>query len=407
MKILIINHYFGSTELGMEYRHYYLAKEFKKVGHEVAIVASKFSHLRREQPKHQNISTWTEHSGFPILWLAGREYSGNGFSRLLNMIEFSLDLWRNSKKISSTFKPDVVYATSPHPFCSYGASRIATLSQAKFIFEIRDLWPLSIIELGSISVKHPLITLLDHAENFGCRKADKIISLLPNVHEYMQSRNAEKKWTWIPNGIDISEWKNTNSQLSIDLENELAKDKKNNYFIVGYAGSHGIPNALDNLLNAAAQMKDKPISFFLVGNGHERERLLFRVKNENLHNVKMFDAIPKSQIPTFLKKIDVGYLGAPKSPIYRFGVSPNKMIDYMMAEIPIIYSIESGNHPVNDANCGIEVFAEDHNALVNGINKLVNDPSLGEMGKNGKKYALSNLTYPMLAEKFIGIIQTT
>lgn len=406
MKILIINHYFGSPELGMEYRHYYLAKELRELGHEVFIIASKFSHLRQKQPKNVSAFNWTNHCGFPVLWLAGREYSGNGFDRLLNMMDFSFDLWKKSKKIIASFKPDVVYATSPHPFCSYGAARIAKLSKAKFIFETRDLWPLSIIELGSISAKHPLIKLLDHAENYGCQKADKVVSLLPNVHEYMQHRNADKKWAWIPNGIDPTEWKNIAS-LTSDIQKSIEAIKQRAKPIIGYAGTHGLANALDTLLDAA-KLSPQDFEVVLVGNGQERNRLIARIQQEKINNVTCLPAIPKAAIPAFLEEIDIAYIGWHRNPLYRFGISPNKLMDYMMAGKPIVHAVEAGNDPVAEAGCGFTVAPGDANSVRHAILKLtaLSHSKRQVMGERGKQFILAKHTYPVLVKHLLEAIRS-
>ena len=116
--------------------------------------------------------------------------------------------------------------------------------------------------------------------------------------------------------------------------------------IVCYAGAHGIPNDLENLINAADLLKNDKVSFLMVGKGNLKPQLVQLVKSKNLTNISMCDAISKSAIPKLLKLVDVGFIGAKNRPIYSHGISPNKLADYMMAEIPIICAIKAGNDPV-------------------------------------------------------------
>jgi glycosyltransferase involved in cell wall biosynthesis len=156
-------------------------------------------------------------------------------------------------------------------------------------------------------------------------------------------------------------------------------------------------------------MREDPVSFVLVGNGHERERLATRIQTEGLSNVYMFPPVPKAHVPIFLKQIQAAYLGAPRQPIYRFGVSPNKMFDYMMAGVPILYAIEAGNDLVTEADCGLSIPSEDARALAAAIRELrASTPErLLSMGNNGRHYALANHSYDVLANNFINAMKST
>jgi glycosyltransferase involved in cell wall biosynthesis len=402
MKILIVNHYSGSAELGMEYRHYYLAKELQSLGHQVCIVASRFSHLRMHQPGRQG--GWSEHCGIPHLWLAGCPYNGNGARRLVNMVGFSDSLWRNAGTIAKEQKPDLVLASSPHPFSAYGAARLARISGARFVFEIRDLWPLSLMELGSMTARNPLIWLLDHAEAYGCNHAEKVISLLPCVHDYLARRNVrEDKWTVIPNGVLLSEWEEPWANVPAPALEVLNTLRADGYSLVGYAGNHGQANALDTFIDAASRVGDEKVAFVLAGGGPEKARLQRRVQAEGLRNVRFLDPVRKEQIPMLLQWFDVAYIGLERQPLFRFGISPNKLTDYMMAGRPVLKAIDSGNDVVRDAGCGLTVAPEDPQAVVDGVRKLL---ALGKeerrvMGLRGREYVVKNHSYSVLARQFL------
>jgi len=402
MRILIINHYSGSVELGMEYRHFYLAKELQALGHEVSIVASEFSHLRIAQPV-QSTKKWTEHLGISHLWLSGRSYSGNGKRRLFNMLDFSGSLWHNALNIAVQRKPEIILASSPHPFCSYGAARLARIAGAKFIFEIRDLWPLSLMELGSMSPNHPLIRLLDHAEAYGCTHAHRVVSLLPCVDDYMARRGINwGKWAWVPNGISPSEWEMP-VRISGPAVETLSTLKAQGFSIVGYAGTHGLANSLDTLLDTAKLMQGENVVFVLVGGGSEKAALQRWVQVERLKNVRFFDPVDKPQIPALLQQFDVAYIGSPRQPLYRFGIAPNKLMDYMMAGRPVLMAIDAGNDPVAEAGCGLSVQPEDPQALAQGIRSLLglSEDERKVLGQRGQAFVLKNHTYSVLAKRFL------
>jgi glycosyltransferase involved in cell wall biosynthesis len=409
MNILLINHYAGSTRHGMEYRPFYLAREWVRAGHHVQIVAASFSHLRVTQPRVDGAVLDENIEGITYHWHATPAYQGNGVGRVKNMLAFLWALWRDASRLARQFKPDVVIASSTYPMDIWPARRIAKLAKAKLVFEVHDLWPLSPVELGGMSPSHPFIRLCQAAENVAYRDADIVVSMLPNVADYARSKGlALSRLAIVPNGISLDDWQSgPDAPLRGDVQRAIDAARVARCNVVGYAGAHGRPNALDNLLNAAALLRAEPVQFVMVGDGHERERLAERVQAERLTNVHMFPPIPKSEIPAFLKQIQAAYLGAPRQPLYRFGVSPNKMIDYMMGGTPILYAIEAGNDPVAEADCGLCIPAEDSQALCAAIRALCASPPtrLARMGENGKGYALAKHTYEVLSATYLQAIR--
>jgi glycosyltransferase involved in cell wall biosynthesis len=409
MNILLINHYAGSPLHGMEYRPYYLAREWIRMGHRVRIMACAQSHVRARQPQMAGKSRLEEViDGIEYTWYAAPAYSGNGLGRVRNIAAFIGPLYRDGKQVVHSFKPDTVIASSTYPMDIWPAHRIAGLAGAKLVFEVHDMWPLSPIELGGMHRRHPFIMLVQAAEDYAYRHADAVVSLLPEVREYMESRGmAPGKLHSVPNGFDPEEWSLKEHDVCNDIDEAIQSEKQSGKFIVGYAGSHGRPNSLDALLDAAKCLSKKSFAFALVGDGHEKLRLRRRVMQEKLTNVWMFDPIPKKQIPFLLSQFDAAYLGAPRSPLYRFGVSPNKLLDYMMAGVPVVYAIEAGNDPVADAGCGFSVAAEDGEAIAGALNGLsrLSIEQRRMMGARGREHAKQHYAYPQLAKKFLQIIE--
>ena len=399
MNILLINHYAGGLKYGMEYRPFYMAREWIKMGHSVTIIGADFSHLRKKQPEAGEEFI----EGIRFIWLKSLKYQGNGIKRVCNILKFVLDLYFfNFKNIN----PDLVIASSTYPLDIYPAQYIAQKYNAKLVYEVHDLWPLSPMELAGMSKYHPFIVLLQMAENYAYKKVDKVISMLPRAEQHMLEHGlAHNKFEYVPNGIDIEEAiKSQNTNIKEDFVLEL-KAKGN--FIVGYTGGHAISNALSFLIKAASKLKDEKISFVLIGSGNEKSKLIDIVIKKQLSNVFFLDQIEKKEIYSMLKNFDVLYIGWQKKSLYRFGVCPNKLFDYMMAGKPIIHSITAGNDLVAEANCGISVPAEDEDAIAKAILRMksLSKDEKEVLGLNGKKYVMEHHDYKILAGKFLKLIE--
>lgn len=248
--------------------------------------------------------------------------------------------------------------------------------------------------------------LLQSAEDYAYRHADVVVSMLPKVRAYMESRGmAPDKLHIVPNGIDPAEWHAESPGLQDSAKKLLANLKIEGLSIIGYAGTHGIANALDTFLNAAKLMQHEKVAFVLVGGGPCKEILLQRAQDENLQNIHFIDPVRKEQIPALLQWFDIAYIGWHRQPLYRFGIAPNKLMDYMMAARPVLHAVDAGNDPVGEAGCGLTIAPEDPQAVAQGIRALL---ALGEderqaMGQRGKKFVLENHTYPVLGMQFLTI----
>jgi glycosyltransferase involved in cell wall biosynthesis len=401
MNILLLNHYAGSLQHGMEYRPFYLAREWVKAGHQVHIVAASFAHVRSVQPTlpHGAASATQVIEGVHYHWYATPSYSGNGLGRIKNMLVFMRAVKKNAAQLVKTIQPDVVIASSTYPMDIGPAQKIAKLSKAQLVYEVHDLWPLSPKTLGNMSDWHPFIMWVQWAED----KAYKV----PKTLQYMQSRGLdEKKWSHVPNGIDVSEWQG-NSVLNAKHQQAIQIIAQKGLPMVGYAGAHGVANAMDTLLDTAALLKGQ-IEFVLVGKGPEKERLMQRVTQENLSNVHLLDSVAKIEIPAFLDRMNIAYIGWHPNPLYRFGIAPNKLMDYMMAAKPIVHSVDAGNDLVQEANCGVSVPPNQPQAAANAILQLaqLNTLQQQQLGRNGREYVMQHHTYKALADQFIKILQT-
>ena len=405
MNILLINHYAGSLRHGMEYRPFYLAREWVRLGHRVRIVASAQSHIRAQAPHLDGHARLDEViDGVEYRWIATPAYRGNGAARVVNMFAFVAQLYAQSAQLASGFQPNVVIASSTYPLDIWPAYRIARKAGARLLFELHDLWPLSPMELGGYSRFHPFIMLLQAAENFACRRADAIVSILPKVREHLEDHGmAPHKLHIVPNGADPAEWLAEAPAVPGLAGARLAALRRQGKFIVGYAGTHGVANALDTLLAAARLVGDERIAFVLVGSGPTKEALMRMARELKLTNVHFFDPLPKAQVPALLHSFDVAYIGWQRQRLYRYGIAPNKLIDYMMAGCTILHSVDAGNDPVAEAGCGLTVAPQDPQAVARGLLALfmLEVQERAALGQRGKAYAMSNLSYPVLGRRFL------
>jgi glycosyltransferase involved in cell wall biosynthesis len=405
LNILYINHYAGSPAHGMEFRPYYLAKEWVDAGHEVRILASSFSHLRVNQPQMHGKKRQDERiDGIGYTWFSGVDYSGNGVGRIRNMLGFMRALYAHGAEIAEQFKPDIVIASSTYPMDIWPARRIAKRANAKLVFEVHDLWPLSPMELGGMSRWHPFIMWVQAAEDYAYRHADSVVSILPNVRDYMASRGMDlSKLIHVPNGVAPADWAVPSPELPKEISLKIAEIRAGGRHVIGYVGGHGISNALDQMLDLAEAMRQDPVDFVLVGNGPEKKRLLSKARAAGLDHVHFFDPVIKACVPALLQEMDISYIAWQSRPLYRFGVSANKLFDYMMAGSVVVQSIDPVPNPIEQSGCGVCVPIGDVQGAADAIRELLSMPpqERKEMGERGRRYVLEKHFYPVLAKRFI------
>jgi glycosyltransferase involved in cell wall biosynthesis len=387
----------------MEFRPYYLAREWQKRGHQVQIVGASFSHLRKIQPNPGKDII----DGIQYYWIKTNSYKGNGIFRILSILLFIIKVGVLKNKIVKEFCPDIVISSSTYPLSIYPTRMISKKAKAKICVEVNDLWPLSPMEIGGYSKWNPFIIILQIAENYSYRIADSVVSLLPFAKEHMVNHGlAEDKFFYIPNGYSKEDWRNP-KDLPLEIDIMISSLKNKGMKLLGYLGGHAKSNSLDSLLDAMKIIKRDNITCLLIGNGTEKNRLRQRVSNESIQNVIFIDPIVKSSIPQLLAKMDFLYIGWSNSPLYRFGISPTKLSEYMISAKPIIHSVNAPNDLVKEVNCGISIAAEDPVAISSAIETLASLPNdeLIKMGLRGKEYAEKNLEYGILAVKFNRVIE--
>lgn len=398
MNIWILNHHALTPNMSGGTRHYDFAKELVKRGHAVTIVASSFHYSKyTEMKEHQDNQTYILETidNIDFIWLKTPPYKGNGVGRVKSMISYMSQSIRLLPRLDLA-KPDIIIGSSVHLFAVYSAHKLSKTYDVPFVMEVRDLWPQTLIDMG-ISKWHPFVILLGVLEKYLYKKADKIITNLPFAYQYIQTKGIDTdKITWISNGVD--------------LDNIIYKPKqKTKQFVVSYTGSIGIANNLDTLLDVAKKFdKQNDIVFNIVGAGPLKNTLLKRIENENIKNTTINAAVPKSQVHGILTKSDILYVGLKDSPLYKYGMSMNKVFDYMGTGRPIVFSSNSVNNPIADGNCGLTTHPNNTDELYDAIVKLhdMSQDERDQLGLNGHEYAKMNFSIQVLVDKLENLLTT-
>ncbi|TYO96442.1 glycosyltransferase family 4 protein [Desulfallas thermosapovorans] len=407
-RLWILNHYaVGPNESGGT-RHLDLAGELVQLGWEVAIFAASFNHQTHSEAHLAPGETIKEeyHNGVRFVWLKTAAYQDNGRDRVLNMLEYT----RRVMQVAwNREKPDMIIGSSVHLLAVLAAYWLARHHRCPFFFEVRDLWPQVLIDIGKISERHPVIRLLRKLEVFLYRKADGIIILLPGAGEYITRFGIPgEKIFYLPNGVNLSRYNTDTPPLGDELEKILAG--LSGKFIAVYTGTHGIANGLDTILDAAGVLKrqgDTRVHFLLVGNGPEKPRLQDRAAREHLDNVTFVDPVAKEYVPSLLKRVNTGLHSFQDSPVFQWGVSPNKIFDYMAAGLPVIFLCDrAGGNPVDLSGGGVVLPGGNVEALVQALLEMVQHPDrAAQMGKKARQYVEAEHASTVLGRRLAAFLQ--
>ncbi|MFB2537868.1 MULTISPECIES: glycosyltransferase family 4 protein [unclassified Acinetobacter] len=400
--IWLINQYASTPETGMGGRQYYLAKALSQQGYLVYVIAGSYSHILRHTKKFDGDFLIEDiDDNFKFVWVNLSPYEGaHNKKRIINEFVFA---YKIRKLKSYLHKPDVVLQSSPALPTYFGALSLAKTFKAKFIFEVRDIWPKTLIELGGYSPSHPFVRLLQWIEDSAYRHADYAFSNLANAVKHMASRGLDaKKFHWIPNGVFLDEVNNKQA-LTAEILQQLPKDK----FIVGYTGSIGLANAMKYLIDAIPHIPSREqMHFILVGEGKEKQSLLEQAQRLGVTNLTFIEPIAKAQIQTMLEQFDVCYIGWQNKPIYELGIAANKLPEYMYSARPVVHSFSGEGDFVKIANAGVSVTAEDATAIAQAIQQIydMTPAQRQQLGENGKQFVLENFDYDKIASKMANIL---
>lgn len=407
MNIWLINHYAVPPQYYPLARPSLFAKNLIRMGHEVTIIAASTVHN-----SNQNLIEGKEKikkeivEGIPYIYIRCSNYEGNGINRVINILEFANKLPGVCKKLD---KPDAIVATSFDPISCYQGIRIAKKYGIIGIAEIADLWPETLVEYGGVSSKNPIVKILRAIEKKIYMKSDSIIFTVGGgydsiIEQGWQQVIPQEKIAYINNGIDLEafDYNKSNYRISdVDLEDEQI-------FKVIYTGSIRKINNLGGLLDVAKEVGNPYIRFLIWGDGDELPLLKQRVQDENITNVIFKGKVEKKYVPFITSRADLNYAHNEASPLFRFGISFNKIFDYLAAGKPILCDFPSNYNPVIMGNAGISVDTANPKDIALKIEEFYN--------MNSEKYnkyceaaveTAGKYDFSILTNKLVSVIKKT
>ena len=381
-------------------RGYLLMKELALMGYKVSIITSDSNQLAT--PPHMKADyLFQEMDGIHLCWVRTMKYSvAKSVRRILSWLHFEWRLlWLPYHQL---IKPDVVVVSSLSLLTVLNGLWWRARYNCRLVFEVRDIWPLTITEEGGFKPSNPFVWGLGFIERLGYKYADAIVGTMPNIGEHVHNVLGYPKTTHcIPMGVDIASFVSP-EVLPSDYE---AKYFQKGKFVVAHVGSIGISNALDTFLDCAESMNEmQDIHFLIVGDGDLRKS--YRAKYKHLRNLSFAPNVPKQMVQSVLTKCDLLYFSAHLSKVWQYGQSLNKVIDYMMAGKPVVASYTGYMSMINEANCGTYVPAGDMSALKQEVLRYAHMSELDrqEIGARGKTWLLKNRSYKKLAANYLGIL---
>jgi glycosyltransferase involved in cell wall biosynthesis len=325
-------------------------------------------------------------------------YKGNGASRILNWVSYAIGATVYGLSVKS---PSVVFASSPHLLTGLAGFVVARLRRAGFILEIRDLWPRVLVDMGRMQPTSIVYRLLSRLERFLYRKADEIVVLAEGTARAIRDNCPEvRAITFIPNGSDPAMMETSRPRSEL----------RSRYGIGGlalvYAGAHGPANGLHLVLDAAEilQREGSPAQFILVGDGVEKSALVKRAQDQHLTNVLFLDPVPKEEIGQVLAAADIGLHVLADVPLFRYGVSPNKLFDYMAAGLPVLTNCAGEVAAlITESGAGVAVAAGE---IASGVRTMdhAGEPAREGWGAAGKRYIEKHRSRGVLAAQIAAVL---
>lgn len=398
--VWILNHYAQEPSGAGGTRHFHLAEHLQAYGWHATIIAASVEHQSGHQRLEPNEKKRCDYfKGVPFLWVRTPEYQGNGGGRMRNMLAYTWAVLQRSTTAKLP-RPDVVIGSSVHPFAAVAGALLSRRYKVPFIFEVRDLWPQTLVDMGRLQEDSFMTWALRKLELWLYRRAARTVVLLPRAWEYITPLGIPKeRVVWIPNGVDLSLFPRSTVA-------DTAKD----HFTLMYFGAHGQANGLDNVLHAMKHVQEQSngrnIHLRMIGDGPLKPSLVEQASEMGLTNVSFEPPVAKTQIPALANQADAFVFNLIDAPVFKYGISSNKLFDFMAAERPVVFSCDSTNNPINDAQSGLTVEPGQPQKLANAISEIAASPltERQRMGRAGRDYVEQNHGFEQLAGRLAAVL---
>lgn len=407
MHLVIVNQYGLPAGAPGITRHGDLGAELVRRGHVVTVIASRFNYLTRSDEDAAGADVEV-HDGVRFRWLDTGIYAGNDRRRLRSMVAFTLRSivagWRLQPR------PDVVMASSPHLLVALSGAVLARRHRVPFVFEIRDLWPSALVDLGAIrrgGLVHRALSLL---ERFAYRAADRIVIVPPHADRRVRELGTDpRRCVHVPNAVS------TGADAEVPLPESLAAMLEDcaGRSVVMYTGAQGVSNGLDIVLDALDGLRTvQPavydrLAVVLIGDGGDHGRLVAEASARGHANLHFHPPIPKAAVPAALRRADLLLVAFADAPVYDYGLSPNKLFDYLAAGRPVLLASRLDDTVVDAARAGRTYEPGSGASLADAIVDLLGRPAeeRAAMGERGRAWVIQHHTIAVTGSRLEEVLE--
>ncbi len=403
IKILYISQYFPPEMGAPSARVYELSRRWAAQGNEVTVLTAFPNHPNGIIPEeYQGLKYLKEEKdGIRVIRTYIYAAPNKGFlRRSFSYFSFALSaVFLGTGKVG---KPDVIIGTSPQFFVVVAAYIISKIKGAPFVFELRDFWPESIVQLGLLK-NRLIIRILEAVEMHLYHKAAHIIGVVDSFKTVLMKRGiAEDKISIIKNGVDLDLFRNIFDQDALKTEIDL-KGK----FVIGYIGTHGLAHALDKVLEAANLLKEEEdIHFLFVGDGAKKEELVQKSRQLNLPNVTFKEKATKKEVVSYYALTDALLVSLRKIDLF-LNALPSKLFEIMAMNKPILLSVDGeARQLIESIPAGLFAEPENPKDLVAKILYLKEHPEeQKQFGNNGRQFVIDHFNRKELADQYLEILK--
>lgn len=401
MRILYASQYFLPEMGAPAARVFELSREWVRLGHQVTVLTGFPNHPTGVIPPEYR-GQWFRRDiveGIQVLRVPIYAAANKGFTRrIANYLSFGASASIVGPWV--TEKPDLVVATSPQFLTAVAGYWLSRLYRVPFVFEVRDLWPKSIVAVGAMSATSPAVKLLEQIELFLYRNATHLVVVTESfVDEIAQRGIDRKKISVVTNGVDLDLFR---PSPRVAARTELGLPDG---FLATYVGTHGMAHGLGMILDAAPTLAKEGVTFLLVGEGAEKAALRERAARENITNVIFWDQRPREMIAKVYAAADVCLVLLRKKDLFTT-VIPSKIFEFMGAGRAIHTTVDGESRGIIErARAGVYSPPEDLEAFVETLRELSRNPQkLESLGHSGREYAEANYSRPALAARYADLL---
>ncbi len=394
--VWMVNHHASfPTKDGSEGRHLRLAQELSAHGWTASVIGASTTHSSgRQILKGWKRLNLVDEGGVPTLWVKASPYTSGMAARFVGMGVFALNLVLPGAT-KALEKPDVVLGSTVHPLAAWAASRLARRNRVPFVFEIRDVWPETLVDLGAIKAGGVMARSMDRLMRSLVDAADLVVAPLPRVDRYLEEGGqGDVPFLWVSNGTVV------------DAEKVRSEKEAGEPFRFIYTGAHGNANILDFIMDAfnlACQTRpDLDLELVFVGDGPQKEQYQQHAETlEHSDRIKFHDRVERDLLDQYLDEADACVAALPDLDVFKYGISPNKLSMYMASGMPTLWSGSTPNSPIAEADAGLFVEAGDVEGFGAAMVQMAetSQQERDSMAARGRQHVIENYTFGPLAKK--------